>query len=213
MSSRIHLSKDGRFYLIDGSRYSRVTDVISATIRRKQLEEWKQRVGKEEAERVANETSAYGERLHEMLAWHDRGNMRMVDAMLRETIEFLPSVNVWSTWATKWIKKWLIIEGILFSPKLRIAGRVDRVGEFKGDDAPCVGDFKTGTTVYDETGIQLGLYKHIYNETHTPKAKRTLTFHLPRVDPGKLTIKEYVGKKYEESGLAAVKIFHTLHKK
>lgn len=176
-------------YIIEGKEYPRVSTILSL-IPRPQLEQWKQRVGEEEAERIGRETAEYGELVHAVTAAHDAGEMKVVEHMLDKHPVLVPEWAAWFDWVDRYVKKWVEVEIIVWSDRLRVAGRVDRVGVMKGDSEPSIVDIKTGR-LYPEAGLQMMLYREMYNEKAKRKARRRIAVSLPRREPGELKVKEY----------------------
>lgn len=185
-------------YVIKGDIYERVTRVISAT-HSKEVDAWRKRVGEQEADRVSKETATWGELVHEITAWNDRGKWRKVEKMLKDNEALLPSLLVWKEWALNTIKKWILIEQVVFSKRLGIAGRIDRVGYVIGDRDPSIVDLKTGA-LWDTTGIQIwGAYRELYNEWKPKRMKavmRGIAVQISRKEPGVLKVKDYTKDKY-----------------
>ena len=204
---KIGMTSDYRKYIIQGEEYARVTDICSI-IRKPGLEMWKIRVGKEESERIARETGEYGDLVHEITALNDMNKMDEVEVMLKKHEFLLPPWVAWFDWVGEYVKEILHVELIVWSGKMKCAGKVDRIAVMKGDNCPSILDLKTGN-LYDEIGIQLHGYKKIYNEKNKRKVKRTLAVQLPRTDPGTIKIKEYDNPKYTTSFKAAVQLYYS----
>jgi len=201
---KISLTEDQRQYIINESIYSRVSDIAKAGPN-VFLEQWKNKVGEQEAIRIATEAADYGELVHDITMWNDLGKKRKVDAMLLKDEFLLPSLLAWQDWVERCIKKWILIEQLVWSERLRAAGRIDRVSIMVGDDEPSIQDIKTGG-MWDTIGVQLGGYSILYSEMlkrgaikflsplskwKKMEARRRLAVSLPRKEPGKLNVKEY----------------------
>ena len=202
-------------YLINGKRYSRVSDVAGAG-EKPWLEQWKQRVGTTEAERISKETAVYGELVHEITMYSDLHRYRKMEKMLEFHRELSDSLVAWETWVANYIEKWILIEQVVWSNRWMCAGRVDRVAIIKGDKWATIVDIKTGS-LYDEIGIQIyGGYLPIYNEWRKgrklPKATRALAVNLPRNNPGELTVKDYTKEKYIAEFESKVELFRSMNR-
>ena len=202
------ISHDDTHYTIDGKRYPRLSTVTSV-IRKPELENWKMDVGRAEAERIAEETSAYGTRVHDMTALNDRRMWKKLDRLLEAESWLIPHWNAWTDWVKEYVREIIEVELVVWSDRLNVAGRLDRVLEMVGDREPSIGDLKTGS-LYPGIGIDLAGYKMMYNEKARRKAKRRFAIHMPRKDPGTLRVKEY-GKKEDETAFrSACKLYASM---
>lgn len=207
----IRLTKDKRKYIIDGQEFARVTNICNI-IRKPELERWKIEKGMEESTRITRETGEYGDLVHDITMYNDLNKMDKVEEMIRKYEFLIPPWVAWFDWVGKYVSKMINVEMIVWSKKYRCAGKIDRVMIMKGDKKPSIGDIKTGR-LYDGVGMQLHAYKLLYNESHSPKIDRTVAIHLPRVDPGTITVKDYSKNKYTEQFKAAVQLYNSLKQK
>jgi hypothetical protein len=200
---------DFKKYVINNVEYPRVSDIISV-IERKEIREWKERVGKEEAEKIAKETSEYGTMVHDVTMWNDMNKMKKVEKMIKEKEWLIPHWIAWFDWVNEYVEKIHHVELVVWSEKLKCAGRIDRVMTIKGDKKPSIVDIKTGN-LYDDIGIQLAGYKELYNEKYNPKVNRIIAVSLPRKNPGHLQVKDYTKPEYKKSFINAVKLYHQIN--
>lgn len=130
----------GRYYYPPtGEKLPSVTTVLGATADKQGLDEWRSRVGDEEADRVSRRATVRGTAVHELAERylnneHDwnRGLMP-VNYMSFKPIKRLLDERVNDVWFQ---------EAPLYSLKLRTAGRVDLIAEYEGRLS--IIDFKTG---------------------------------------------------------------------
>ena len=222
---RIGFTNDQRQYIINGGIYSRVSDIAKAGPN-PFLEQWKKRVGEQEAERIATDAAGYGELVHNITMWNDLEKKRKVDAMLLKHEFLLPSLLSWRDWVERCISKWILIEQIVWSERLRAAGRIDRVSLMVGDNEPSIQDIKTGG-MWDTIGVQLGGYHILYSEMINvgrikfPKplskwrkahARRRLAVSMPRKTPGKLTVKEYSDDQFLSEFESKAELFKSMNR-
>ena len=222
---KIALTKDQRQYIINGHIYSRVSDVAKAGPN-PFLEQWKKKMGEQEAARIAKEAADYGELVHNITMWNDLGKKGKVDAMLLKNEFLLPSLLAWRDWVERCIKKWICIEQIVWSERLRVAGRIDRVSIMVGDDDPSIQDVKTGG-MWDTIGVQLGGYSILYSEMlkrkmikfpkplskwRNAEVRRRLAVALPRKEPGKLTVKEYSEDRFLAEFESKAELFKSMNR-
>lgn len=132
-----HQDNFGRVYVTeDGQRYPSITTVLGKQDK-PELQEWINRVGEAEAERIRIRAASRGTQIHEGLeAWIDGFEPRF-DTPL-ELQMFLKIAKVLSNTITEVIA----MEIPLYCPSLKIAGRVDLVANLVG----------LGDTVIDAKG-------------------------------------------------------------
>lgn len=155
-------SSDGkRFYTLpDGSTLPSVTTVLAATPNY-DIEKWKQRVGLEEAQRISKKATIRGTYLHTLC--EDYLNNKPLTPMMPHIMEMFyglrPQLNH--------INNIHYQECSLWSKTLGMAGRVDCIGEYKGNLS--VIDFKTSKRLKDKNDIlsyfcQTTAYALMYKE-------------------------------------------------
>ena len=142
-------SLDGkRFYQTpDGKLYPSVTTVMSL-YNKKEIMEWRQRVGAETANRIASKAARRGTNLHTVCENYLRNNVDMSKVM-PTTLQLFKSIQ---PWIDKYINNVYAIEAPLYSDHLRVGGRVDCVAEFDGQMA--IIDYKTSSRQKEESKIQ-----------------------------------------------------------
>jgi len=133
------IDKNGtRFYSVpNGLEYPSVTSVLSYKDRHK-MDEWKSRVGTEEAERISKQATSDGTLVHSMC-----------EDYLNNSFDYSKYANnIMPSLLFNNIKKELdnisdihLLEGSLYSDILKVAGRVDCIAKYKGELS--VIDFKT----------------------------------------------------------------------
>jgi len=158
----------GRVYTLDGTDpVPSVTAILSATKDRAHLEEWAQRVGIEEAERIKNEAATVGTHMHSVVerlllnrpletprTWLQIKGYRMGYALIER---FFPDVQeVWGTEIP-----------LLYSG--RYAGTSDCIGVYKGK--PSIIDFKQTNKMkkrawIEDYFVQLAAYAEAHNKQH-----------------------------------------------
>ncbi len=134
----------GRTYHTPDGSYPSLTTILGKTANNPWLEQWKQRVGEEEAARVSKEATDRGTLIHSFAERHFNGEsiweeLRTHPLDVRQMSRDLISAvepNVSEIWGQ---------EQILWSNKYRYAGRTDMVGVWKG--VPSIIDFKTAKKV------------------------------------------------------------------
>ena len=141
----------GRTYHTPDGSYPSLTTILGKTANNPWLEQWKLRVGEEEAARVSKEATDRGTLIHTFAERHFNGDsiweeLRAqpldVRQMSRDLIT-LVSTGVEEVWGQ---------EQVLWSNKYRYAGRTDMVGIWKGK--PAIIDFKTSKKPKQSTQIR-----------------------------------------------------------
>ena len=161
----------GRVYLTpSGKKYPSVTTVLSS-YGKKALFEWRQRVGEEEANRIASKASRRGTALHtvcEKYLLNEMSSMKLA-SMIPTTKELFFKIK---PHIDTNIGKVYALEQALYSDSLGVSGRVDCIAEWNGQLS--VIDFKTSTREKSEEGIlnyfmQCTAYATMFEEiTHRP---------------------------------------------
>ncbi len=131
---------DGRFYTTpDGNRYESITTALSKWGDKTGLDEWRKRVGAEEADRVSRVAASRGTGMHSIaenylnnVKQYERGHMPDAIAMFRSIQPILDRIDVVIAQETS-----------LFSNKYRLAGRVDCICKISNELT--VVDFKTSS--------------------------------------------------------------------
>jgi ATP-dependent exoDNAse (exonuclease V) beta subunit len=141
----------GRTYHTPDGSYPSLTTILGKTANNPWLEQWKQRVGEEEAARISKEATDRGTLIHSFAERHFNGDsiweeLRTqpldVRQMSRDLIT-LVSTGVEEVWGQ---------EQVLWSNKYKYAGRTDMVGIWKGK--PAIIDFKTSKKPKQSTQIR-----------------------------------------------------------
>ena len=121
-----------------GEKYPSVTTVLDKTSDKSHLFRWKKRVGEEEAAKITKRASTRGTATHllcEKLILNKSYNLkdeRPIDVHLFKQLE---------PWLKENVNNIRVSEGSLFSHKLKVAGSVDLIANYKNYAA--VIDFKT----------------------------------------------------------------------
>ncbi len=203
------LSEDGRSYIIGGKSYVRLSEVMD-WVPNYGLVAWENRVGAREAERIKEETSAFGTAVHDVTMYWDQKKMGEVERMLRADDSLLPFLLAWQEWAQEMVVRWVAIEEIVWSEELRVAGRLDRVALLRGDKMLSIPDIKTGW-LGDGIGMRLAAYKIMWNERNPKKSLqvgRYMAVNVPRLEPGSLRVREYTDEKHEKRVREVCRGFH-----
>jgi hypothetical protein len=141
----------GRTYHTPDGSYPSITTILGKTANQAWLQAWKDRVGEEEAARVSKEATDRGTWVHEIAERHFNGEdvlstLHNVPSDVRQMSRDL--INIVSTGVEEiWGQ-----EQVLWSNKIKYAGRTDMVGIWKGK--PTIIDFKTSKKPKQSTQIK-----------------------------------------------------------
>lgn len=140
---------DRRIYTVPGgARYASVTTRIGEAMDHSKLDEWRKRVGEEEANRVSERAKKRGTRFHAIAESYLRNRECFPpDATLPDILSFRDVREV----LDERVGTVYGIECPLYSHTLRTAGRADVVAEFDG--LPSIIDFKTSKNPKQESWI------------------------------------------------------------
>lgn len=140
---------EGRVYTTpDGKKYPSITTVLGK-LGKKEIFEWRNRVGAEEANRVARHASTRGTALHSICDRYISGEeeifkVNTMPHVRKMFMSILPVIN------TR-IDNVFLHEKALFSDLLGLAGRVDLIADF--DKIPSVIDVKSSSRVKTKEDI------------------------------------------------------------
>ena len=136
-----------RFYQIEGDTEERKLFSITTVLgddpqKKKALQEWRNRVGKEEAAKISSFASRRGTTIHSLLEQHIRGEEIDWDSVMPHNVDSferaVPSLK-------ENLTKIYDLEKRMFSLNLGVAGTVDGLVQWNGVDS--VLDFKTSRKV------------------------------------------------------------------
>lgn len=174
-------------YSLDGERLPSVTQILGA-IRKPFLETWRGRLGNAECDRISKESADFGTRVH--AACEKLANANHLDYLDSFEDDMLPYAEQFNGWLSTNVRRVIGAELRVASATHRYAGTIDLAVELL-DGATVVVDLKTGTTVGDDVPLQLIAYQKALLEQEGIRAVRRIVVHLPRNEPGKLTVVEY----------------------
>ena len=178
---QINLEGSRVYQLPDGNKVPSVTTILSKTKDMTHLDEWKKRVGEQEAQRVVREASGVGSAMHNNLERflvgetripgtnlvHQQAN-KMADIIIQNALTQVD--EVWG------------IEQSLYFPGL-YSGTADLVAVYKGNPAIC--DFKQTNKPkkkdwVEDYYLQLVAYAEAHNEVYGTKIREGHIFMCSR---------------------------------
>lgn len=141
---------DGKrhYILPDGSKFRSVTTVISEKKDKKHLNEWKARVGEEEAKKIITQASRRGTAVHSIAEKYVLNEENYAKGAMPSGLDSFLSLK---KYLDKHVNNIYGIELPLHSKALRTAGRCDLIAEFDG--VPSIIDFKTSRKLKREDWI------------------------------------------------------------
>lgn len=140
-----------RWYVTPGGKKVPSVTTVLGHSKRRQLAEWRTRVGNEEANRISGQASNRGTRFHSMMEKYL--NNQPLSEILHEGVmpDIKASFNRFLSFANR-IDNIHYLESPLYSEKIGVAGRTDCIGEF--DNTLSIIDFKTAKEQKKEEHIQ-----------------------------------------------------------
>ena len=150
-----------RFYNIDGKNYPSITTVLGIR-KTEQLKGWREKIGENVANWEMGRPARRGKSFHTLVEQYIKGETPSIRdvlplglfKLLKPYIDQIDNIH--------------LLEAIMYSKKLTVAGQVDCVAEYNGKLS--VIDFKTANKERQESWIdnyflQTTAYAHMYEET------------------------------------------------
>lgn len=194
----------GRIYHTPAGDFYSVTTVLSNTGDKKYLEDWKNRVGEEEAERVTRVAASVGTNFHELgeayLLKQPYPDVQWLAKHMFKTAIPVLDKNVTAVHA---------VEIPLWSKVAKIAGRTDAIVDWKYElailDYKCIGHHNSKWLT--DYWCQLSIYAHCLKEMYNIEAKKLI---LVCANKKTLTTKifECSPHKYSREAVNRIKLFH-----
>ena len=150
-----------RFYEVNGTNYPSVTSVLG--VRKKvELQQWRDRIGENVANWEMGRAARRGTATHNLIENYIKG-----EPLTEKSILPLGLFKLMKPYIDQ-IDNIHLLEAIMYSPKLTIAGQVDCIAEYNGKLS--VIDFKTANKERQEDWIdnyflQTTAYAHMFEET------------------------------------------------
>ena len=150
-----------RFYNIDGKNYPSITTVLGIR-KTEQLKGWREKIGENVANWEMGRAARRGKSFHTLVEQYIKGETPSIRDVLPLGLFKLMKPYI------DQIDNIHLLEAIMYSPKLTVAGQVDCVAEYNGKLS--VIDFKTANKERQEDWIenyflQTTAYAHMYEET------------------------------------------------
>ncbi len=191
-----------RFYEIDGQHYPSITSVLS--IRKKEgLQKWRESIGEKVANWEMNRAARRGKSFHTLVEQY----LNNETPSIRDVLP-LGLFRLAKPYIDK-IDNIRLLEKIMVSPKLTIAGQVDCVAEY--NDKLSVIDFKTANKERIEDWIenyflQCTAYSMMYEETYGEKIEQIVV--LLAAEDGTMTAYVKDPQDYMEELVLSIETFY-----
>jgi genome maintenance exonuclease 1 len=201
----------GRVYLTpSGKKYPSVTTILSS-YGKKELFEWRKRVGEEEANRVASKASRRGTSLHtvcEKYLLNEMVGMKLT-TLMPTTKELFFKIK---SHIDENVGKVFSLEQALYSDGLGVAGRVDCIAEWNGKLS--IIDFKSSTKQkskekIDNYFMQCTAYAEMFGELTGKSIEQIVVLIGTEEGPGQVFVenknnylemlKEYISNYYRKN--------------
>ena len=138
-----------RFYVTpEGKKFPSVT-TITSQYNKKEILEWRKRVGEEKANQISTKAAGRGTKVHKLCEDYLNNNIDYAKGHMPSNVALFKTIK---PILDEYVNNIHAIEIPLYSNHLRVAGRVDCIAEFDGKLA--VIDFKTANNLKDEEKIQ-----------------------------------------------------------
>ena len=148
----------------EGERYKSITTILSE-LTKADIQKWRDRVGKEEANRITTQASRRGTAVHSICESYIKNQDGFLEGELPHIIEMFRSIEP----LLDRIDNVRLVEGALWSDELKVAGRTDLIADF--DDELAVIDYKTSTykkswEMCHKFFMQGAFYAHAFEERY-----------------------------------------------
>jgi hypothetical protein len=141
-----------RHYLLPNGIYVPSVTTVLGHFKKKQIQEWRNRVGHDEANKISNRASTRGTKFHTLMEKY-LSNEPVTSIITENTMPTLKeSFHMMKKEIDKHIDNVYYIEVPLYSTSMRMAGRTDIIAEYDG--VLSVIDFKTSAREKKEEHIQ-----------------------------------------------------------
>lgn len=199
-----------RYYITpSGLKVPSVTTVLSF-FKAQSLQEWRKRVGHDEAAKITRRASIRGTKFHSIVEKYLNNEKELFDESIMPDLK-MAFYDCKS--ALDKIDNIRYIESPLYSEKLRIAGRTDCIAEYDGTLS--IIDFKTSSKVKKEAYIedyflQGTAYSLMYEELVGQKIDQTVIIMSTQGEP-ESQIFIVKNERYIEPLLEKIKTYHEAH--
>jgi hypothetical protein len=174
-------------YTLDGRSVPGVTTIINQTIRRPELEKWREWVGTEEADRIRDEAAEHGTLLHAAAATIASD---VEDIPFGIASDFAESYAEFSAWFESQVDEVLSIDGKpacevpVYEPTFWYAGTADTILRLKGRKTWDLVDYTTAWKAYASKDMQTAAYRKAAQQMFDITIGGRFVVVVPRPKPG-----------------------------
>ena len=191
-----------RFYEVNGTNYPSVTSVLGVT-KKVELQQWRDRIGENVANWEMGRAARRGTATHNLIENYIKG-----EPLTEKSILPLGLFKLMKPYIDQ-IDNIHLLEAIMYSPKLTIAGQVDCVAEYNGKLS--VIDFKTANKERQESWIenyflQCTAYAIMYEEIFGTPIEQIVIMLASEDGTSQIFVKER--KDYEQDLVKAIDGFY-----
>ena len=137
---------------IDGRKYVRVSRVLDV-LHDEGLAEWREIVGKREADERVDSAADWGREIHEITRAMDMNQpFTLTDRCMVMALRY-------TSWRDDFVTQFLSIEKTYFSKKHGFACTIDRIALLKHSSFPQIIDLKSGRINKKKFALQMGAYR------------------------------------------------------
>lgn len=169
-------SPNGRVYVTPKGKLPSVTTVLGNSSDNTWLDEWKERIGEEKANKISKDASNVGTELHFLLEHYIKESYTKEDFAYelkhKSTKAQLFFRQLWPM-LERYVDKYIALEVPMYSIELGIAGRSDLIAQLKCGTYAVV-DYKSNNKIdrkktddsVEDYKIQIAAYSVMYKETY-----------------------------------------------
>ena len=168
-------------YTLDGRPVPGVTTVINDTVRRPELERFREWVGTEEADRRRDEAAAHGTLLHAAAATIASD---LEDIPFGVDPAFAESYSQFAAWFEAQVDEVIATEMPVYDATWQYAGTADAIVRLKGRKTYDLADWKTTAKVYGSVLMQTAAYRHAALQMLDVKIGGRIVVLVPRPREG-----------------------------
>jgi len=193
-----------RYYLLPSGKYVPSVTTMLGYFKKDVIQEWRKRVGEQEANKISNRASTRGTKFHNLIQKYLENtplptllnesvmpNMKQAFYDMEETLDRIDNIHY--------------IESSLYSEKMKLAGRTDVIAEFDG--VLSVIDFKTSSRpktefMIEDYFLQATCYALMYEErTDNPIEQIVIIISTDGLNEPQVFVKnkiEYIDKLFDK---------------
>ena len=203
-------SETGRKYLVDEAPVPSVTTILSATKNSKGLDDWRRRVGNEEADRIMKNASSVGTEMHKVLEFYYNNekyfNATDFGLLPRKMAEIIKeNLKINEVWGNE----------VSLAYNKEYAGTTDLVAVV--EDKPTIVDFKQANRPkleewVDDYKHQLGAYYLAHRTHYGPVEQGVISIATRGLQYQEFKLSEAVLSEYADKFLHRLEQFNKINK-